>query len=67
MVTHVSFARLDRVFCDGKYSSPKLNPDDFAAIQRLVWEAMGRPSVENIEVVEEIVEELTVKEVVIES
>ena len=67
MVTHVSFARLDRVFCDGKYCSPTLNPEDFAAIQRLVWEAMGRPSVENIEAVIEIVEEVIDKEMVIES
>jgi uncharacterized protein YifN (PemK superfamily) len=67
MVTHVSFARLDRVLCDGRYCSPRLNPDDLAAIRRLVWEAMGRPSIETIEVVEEIVEKVIVKEVVIES
>jgi uncharacterized protein YifN (PemK superfamily) len=57
MVAHVSFSRLDRVFCDGKYASPQLDPDDLSAIQRLVWEAMGRPSVENAKVVEDVAEE----------
>lgn len=67
MATHVSFGRLDRVFCDGRYASPLLNPEDLSAIQKLVWEAMGRPSVENNEVTEEIVEEIEIKEEVIES
>jgi uncharacterized protein YifN (PemK superfamily) len=58
MVGHVSFKRLDRVFCDGRYASPRLDPDDLAAIQRLVWEAMGRPIVETTEVIEEVVMEV---------
>jgi len=57
MVAHVSFGRLDRVLCDGRYSSPQLDPDDLSAIQRLVWEAMGRPIVENSKVVEALAEE----------
>jgi uncharacterized protein YifN (PemK superfamily) len=43
LVTHVSFARLDRVFDNGRYSSPLLSPEDFEAIRKGVWEALGRP------------------------
>jgi len=57
MVAHVSFSRLDRVFCDGRYCSPQLDLDDLCAVQRLVWEAMGRPAIENTKVVEAVAEE----------
>jgi uncharacterized protein YifN (PemK superfamily) len=57
MVAHVSFDRLDRVLCDGRYSSPMLDSGDLSAIRRLVWEAMGRPDVENTKVLELVAEE----------
>lgn len=57
MVAHVSFKRLDRVLCDGRFSSPSLDPEDFSAIQRLVWEAMGKPIIEDTKVVENVAEE----------
>jgi len=47
MVCHVSFERLDRIFYDGKYSSPSLNLEDLRRIKCLVWEAMGCPVLEN--------------------
>jgi len=43
MVTHVSYARLDRVIDNGKWCAPVLNPVDILRIQKLVWEAMGAP------------------------
>jgi mRNA interferase MazF len=46
LVTHVSFVRLDRVFDAGRYASPSLSPEDFSAIRRGVWEALGRPGIQ---------------------
>jgi mRNA interferase MazF len=43
LVAHVSFQRLDRVLENGRFTSPSLTNDDFAAIQIAVWEGLGRP------------------------
>jgi mRNA interferase MazF len=45
LVSHIAVSRLDRVLCDGKYSSPSLNPDDLKCIQLAVWNALGRPEI----------------------
>jgi uncharacterized protein YifN (PemK superfamily) len=44
MVSHVSLERLDRVLCDGRWSSPSVTAADLAAIHKLIWEALGSPS-----------------------
>ncbi len=44
MVAHVSFQRLDRVLCDGKWSTPTVSFEDLNRIQNLVWEALGCPA-----------------------
>jgi uncharacterized protein YifN (PemK superfamily) len=41
MVTHVAFARLDRVLDQGRYASPSVSAEDFKAIQAAVLNAMG--------------------------
>lgn len=44
MVAHVSFQRLDRVLCDGKWGAPQISSQDLYRIQNLVWEALGCPA-----------------------
>jgi len=41
LITHVSFARLDRVLIDGRYSPAELNLDDFKRIKVAVGHAIG--------------------------
>ncbi len=41
LITHVSFARLDRVLIDGRYSHAELNLDDFKRIKFAVGHAIG--------------------------
>ena len=41
LVTHVSFARLDRVLINRRYSHAELNPEDFKRIQIGVAHAVG--------------------------
>ena len=41
LITHVSFARLDRVLIDGRHSHAELNPDDLKRIQVAVINAIG--------------------------
>ena len=43
LVMHVSFQRLDRVLDNGRHTSPSLSAEDFRAVQRAVWEGLGRP------------------------
>lgn len=40
MVTCVAFHRLDRVILNGRYVTPRLRAEDFAAIQRAVLAAL---------------------------
>ena len=46
MVAHVSFNRLDRVLCDGKYQSPSITLEHLRCIQRTIWEALGKPELD---------------------
>ena len=44
MITHVAFARLDRVKDGNRWCSPMLQTNDVEAVQTAVWHALGKPA-----------------------
>ncbi|MDQ6944045.1 MAG: type II toxin-antitoxin system PemK/MazF family toxin [Candidatus Eremiobacteraeota bacterium] len=41
LIAHVGLARLDRIFYDGNWSIPLMDPDDLCAVRRVVGNAVG--------------------------